>query len=274
MKESSPTPRRVRWGAALAARALAISVACLLLFQGTAAARAPILNSVEYMSGALTATWTLPPGVRASGFEASRSPKLEADGGFDHLDVYEELEADATGITVRQRYERQFRLWVFEPGTYYVHVGGSDPDCEPCPTVEYSEIMTVVVARRPWTDANAICRAYIPDAERLARRARRARTPRAIAGVLDDFADVVGELVGDFREQLTPPPGGSRKALFEAMVNAAKRGARFDRRAADALRDGNIGRGARNLDNAIRAFQTATRLAKRLALPTCRKLLE
>lgn len=251
--------------------AASLCVAALLLLPGPAAARAPTLNSVEYGSGALTATWTLPPGVDAFSLEASQSSRLDSDGGFASLDVYVELDEAATQIRVPQRFEREFDLWRFEPGTYYVHVGGSDQDCDSCPDVEYSEIMTVTVPRGPWTDADDVCEAYLPDARSVQRRLGRANTLRQLASALDRAFFLVQDLLGGIEDDLAPPPDPVLERRFGAMLGDAERGGDRYESAADALRSGRISSASRSLRRGVKAFRAAAKRAGALGLADCRR---
>lgn len=263
--------RRTRRAKARSA-CLSISVACFLLLQGTATAKPPILTSAQYTQGALTAIWTLPPGVEAFSFEASLKQKLQADGGFAQLDVYRSLGKTATSITVRQRFEKRFGLYVFDPDKYYVHVGGSDVGCDPCPLVEYSNVLTVIVSDGFRKDANFTCRTYIPDGKAFKRRARRARTPGQLAAAFGYGARIAGDLAGDLRDNPTPPTG-KRTKRFKAMLRATKQGARYLRRAAQYLRGGAVEGAIRNAKKASKAFRHGSRLARRLKLPTCARFL-
>lgn len=130
MITTSPRSKRLRL------LAVPLAAAASLLLPPASLAAPPVLTSVQYQPGVLTATWTLPPGTQASTLEASLSPKLDAEKGFANLDLFKELKPNALSVVVRQR---------IEPGKYYLHVGGSNLDCDQCPDIEYSKVMTFVV---------------------------------------------------------------------------------------------------------------------------------
>jgi hypothetical protein len=236
-----------------------------LVAPAAATARPPVLIGAEFKSGALSATWSLPPGVEAVFLEASLSPKQEADGGFDELDLLHELEPDATSVTVTKR---------LEPGTYYVHVVGADDECDECPTFEYSATATVVVTYGFRKDADRTCKAYLSDARRIVERITEGGSLRKVAAAVDDLADLTADMNADLRDNPPPPSGGDQEKRFAAMLAASKRGVANARRVADALRDADRRRVERYSRKAGRAFRSALKRAKQLELPSCAKLFE
>jgi hypothetical protein len=112
------------------------------VFASPAVAAPPVLTSVSHVNRHPTATWTLPPGVLSRVAEAATSPATSSDGYFfsENLKAFDTLEDAQTN-------------WVYnsqlDPGVYYVHIGGFDSSCGPCPTREFSQIMTLEIPNPP-----------------------------------------------------------------------------------------------------------------------------
>ena len=248
-------------------RLLAVAGCCAscLVAPALATARPPALTGVEFKSGALTATWTLPPGVEAVFLEGSLSPKQEADGGFDELDLLHDLAPDATTVTVTKG---------LDPGTYYVHVVGADDECDDCPTFEYSEVATVVVTYGFRKDADRTCKAYISDARRIVDRITEASSLRRLAAAIDDLADLTADMNADLRDNPPPPSGGNQEKRLAAMLAASGRGVANARKLADALRAESRRKVERYSARVQRAFKSALKRAKQLELPSCAKIFE
>ena len=105
-------------------------------FPAQAEAAPPILNSVGQTDRHLTASWTLPTGVEASLIEAAKSPITSTDGYFfsENVELFDTLEDYQTTYVSNSQ---------LDPGTYYVHVGGYDSLCLPCPIREFSQVLTI-----------------------------------------------------------------------------------------------------------------------------------
>ena len=248
-------------------RLLAVAGCCAscLFAPALATARPPVLTGVEFNSGALTATWSLPPGVEAIFLEGSLSPKQESDGGFDELDLLHDLAPAATTVTVTKG---------LEPGTYYIHVVGADNECDDCPTFEYSEIATVVVTYGFRKDADRTCKAYISDARRIVDRIGEASSLRRLAAAIDDLADLTADMNADLRDNPPPPRGGDQEKRLAAMLASSARGVANARRLADALRAANRRRVERYSARAQSAFRSAWKRARQLELPSCARIFE
>jgi hypothetical protein len=116
---------------AVAACGLAIALLAL------AHAAPATLERVSQSGGRISATWSLPPGsTEADNIEVSKSRAVDGEGGFESLEEFDGLQPDQTSWTSPDR---------FEPGTYFVHVATSDPDCDECPIFEYSNVLKVTV---------------------------------------------------------------------------------------------------------------------------------
>jgi hypothetical protein len=127
----------VRRGCFLLALLVAVTLA-----PATALAAPPVLNTVGHTSRHLTAQWSLPPGVEAAVIEAAVSPETSSDGYFfdENVREFSTLEPSQTSFV---------GSYQLPPGTYYVHVGGYDASCLPCPIREFSSIATVTVPAPP-----------------------------------------------------------------------------------------------------------------------------
>jgi hypothetical protein len=123
---------RTLWGFAVVA-ALTLG----LLLAAPAAARAPVLLTVGQQDRYANATWTLPPGVRASFVEVAQDPEVTEFGYFRYLFDFEAMSPNATSYQ-----ETKTRL---DPGTYYLHIGGEDRANPQCPPREFSAIMKLVI---------------------------------------------------------------------------------------------------------------------------------
>jgi hypothetical protein len=110
----------------------------MLLLAGTAAARPPDLVSVGAIDRQVTAKWTLENGMSSGFVQIAKAPDVTEFGYF--------LQRNLVSFSVLSSSQTTFRdTLALNPGTYYVHIGGSD-DCYPdCPRVEFSEIWEIEV---------------------------------------------------------------------------------------------------------------------------------
>ena len=98
----------------------------------------PMLQSVGQINAHPTATWTLPSGVQSRVAEVATKPDTSSDGYFfnENVKAFDTLDDGQT-------------TWVYnsqlDPGTYYVHIGGFDPNCQACPVREFSAIKTLTI---------------------------------------------------------------------------------------------------------------------------------
>ena len=134
-------PRKRLGGSAgrFAVVTLFATIAALVLVN-VAVAAPPVLLQVGATGGKATASWVLPPGVKARFVEVSMDPTTESDGSFiccghpyfDN-DLLDDTQTTWTGS------------FALGPGTYYVHVSGIDLDCfvaSACPVREWTQIMS------------------------------------------------------------------------------------------------------------------------------------
>jgi hypothetical protein len=98
----------------------------------------PSLVSVGQTDRHPTATWTLGPGVQARLVEVATATTQATDGHFF-----------TENTVVRSNVDPTLTNWVYrsqlEPGTYYVHVAGFDPNCDGCPRREWSNILSFTI---------------------------------------------------------------------------------------------------------------------------------
>ena len=83
------------------------------------------------MSRHPTATWSLPTGVESRVIEVATDPATGSDGYFFSENVVALDVPTSTDTSWTYTYQ-------LDPGTYYVHVGGSDTTCSTCPVREFS----------------------------------------------------------------------------------------------------------------------------------------
>ena len=103
------------------------AVACSAAAHASSAlAQPPTLLTVGQTDRHPTATWALPPGVIARVVEVATSTSSGSDGYF----FSENVKAFSTLSETQTSWTYGFQL---DPGTYYVHVGGYDQPCLPCP---------------------------------------------------------------------------------------------------------------------------------------------
>ena len=146
-----------RW-APLFLAALMLAVASALSFAASTSAAPPTLVSVGQSSRHLTATWTLPPGVTAEEVEYSHSSDTDADGEFEDM-----LDMDTLGAAQTSWRSDE----VMSPGTYWIHVSGSDLNCEACDVEEWSNAMKVVIPVPPAKTGRYSGRTEVPDSKAI-----------------------------------------------------------------------------------------------------------
>jgi hypothetical protein len=101
-----------------------------------ALAAAPTLLTAGQTNGHATATWSLPAGELAQQVEVSLVTSTDTSGAFRFVETGATLTAAQTSWTDTA---------AIEPGTYYLHVGGTDSTCTTsCPT-EWSAIKSFTV---------------------------------------------------------------------------------------------------------------------------------
>ena len=125
----------------------------ILLPAASAHATPPILDSVGSTNLHVTASWTLPPGMKTYVVEAANRPETQLGGtskGF-----FPDSNRVAVSIFLNPSLTQWASIERLQPGTYYVHVGAYDQAT--CPNVslgcelEFSAIGQVVVALVPPT---------------------------------------------------------------------------------------------------------------------------
>jgi hypothetical protein len=125
--------------------AVAVSVVMAALVAPAGAfAAAPVLLSVGQVSGHLTATWSLPPGVEAQVVEAAMNPARSSDGYF----FFENVLAAGSFNTLTDTQTTWTDNFQNDPGTYYIHISGLDRSCyyaDACPIREFSQMMAVTI---------------------------------------------------------------------------------------------------------------------------------
>jgi hypothetical protein len=109
-----------------------------LLAIAPAQAAAPTLVSVGQVKRHPKATWTLPSGSESFVIQVASSPETGSDGSFftENVEDIDLLESGQTSWLSSSR---------LDPGTYYVHVGGTTPNCEACPIPEWSETLSLKI---------------------------------------------------------------------------------------------------------------------------------
>jgi hypothetical protein len=117
----------------LAVIPIVLSLSLSMALAARSAAAPPVLTSVGASDSEVTARWTLPSGVGAQFVQIATNPSVTEYGYF--------LERNLVSFSALGRYDRTFRDTLqLQPGTYYVHVAGSDKTCYPdCPRIEFSE---------------------------------------------------------------------------------------------------------------------------------------
>jgi hypothetical protein len=155
MKENSSGRARLGPRVALFAAAAAVVLA---LASGSAQATAPVMESVDLplYQNHPTFHWSLPTSdkgtVKSVSLETATSSEVNAvnDGHFlqKNLLTFYALGPTDTSYTDLREYK---------PGTYFVHVSGSDPKCSkpppgeppPCPLIEFSNVLSFTVVAPP-----------------------------------------------------------------------------------------------------------------------------
>lgn len=103
-----------------------------------AEASPPHLVSVGHTDRHPTASWTLAPGAEARLVEVATAATHASDGHFF-----------TENTVIRSNVESTLTDWVYrtqlDPGIYYVHVAGFDPNCEGCPPREWSNVLTLTI---------------------------------------------------------------------------------------------------------------------------------
>ena len=117
-------------------------VATVLLSAGSALAAPPAILTVGQVSRHPTATWSLPTGVESRVIEVATDPATGSDGYFFSENVVALDVPTSTDTSWTYTYQ-------LDPGTYYVHVGGSDTTCSTCPVREFSSILTLDIPAPP-----------------------------------------------------------------------------------------------------------------------------
>lgn len=138
--------------------AFAVAVALALFPAVGAQAAAPTLVSVGQVSRHLTATWTLPPGVQAEEVEYSHSSATDFVGEFEDTLDMDTLSATQTSWRSDE---------ALSPGTYWIHVSGSDPACEECEADEWSNAMKVIIPIPPAKTGKYSGRTEVPDSKAI-----------------------------------------------------------------------------------------------------------
>jgi hypothetical protein len=132
------TLRAGRSSRRMATCATALLAVIALAVATTAQATPPVLKSTSITDGFTSATWELPAKERAEFAEIATSTATNEYGYF----VQKSFVAFKTLTDNQTSYTDDTKLL---PGTYYVHIAGSEPGCQSCPRVEFSNIMEVVV---------------------------------------------------------------------------------------------------------------------------------
>jgi hypothetical protein len=114
-----------------------IAVLAPAALAGAAAAQPPVMTAVGAVDHRVTARWTLPEGVRAEFVQIATDPSVTEFGYFRQRNL--------VTFSNLGRYDTTFRDSLrLEPGTYYVHVAGSDRSCFPdCPRIEFTDAYRV-----------------------------------------------------------------------------------------------------------------------------------
>ena len=118
-----------------------------------AAANAPSLHSVGASGGLVTASWSLPSGVRSDFFEIAKYPDVNVYGYFRQKLVRPGKPEDGAESQVRfgTLHASQTSLEPGDPtpplpaGTYYLHIAGHDSSCSSCAAIEFSAIVEAVL---------------------------------------------------------------------------------------------------------------------------------
>jgi hypothetical protein len=109
------------------------------LFAGSASAQPPVLTAVGAIDSEITARWTLPEGVSSEFVQIATNPAVTPFGYFRQRYL--------VSFSNLGRYDVTFRDTLrLDPGTYYVHIAGSDHICFPdCPRLEFSNVYRVQI---------------------------------------------------------------------------------------------------------------------------------
>ena len=124
------------------ARTLAFATAFSVLLALPSLASAlgpPTITGVGQTQHHATLSWALPAGSVSRGVEISDSPSVASDGAFfgDHVKSADTITEAQTTYTSNG---------VLDPGTYYIHVAAYVPNCDTCPSYEWSAITTLVLS--------------------------------------------------------------------------------------------------------------------------------
>lgn len=129
---------------------LALAIAGVLTIAASALAIAPILQSVELplYQNHPTFHWTLPTGdsgqVQSEFLETATGSGTGVGGHFlqKNLLTFRTLQPTDTSYTDPRDYQ---------PGTYYVHIGGHDPKCVAgaCEAIQFSDVLSFDVVAPP-----------------------------------------------------------------------------------------------------------------------------
>ena len=123
------------------ARTLAFAtafLAMLILPSLASALGPPTILAVGQVQHHATVSWALPAGSVSRGIEISDSPAVASDGAF-----FSDRVRSADSITEAQT--TYTSTGVLDPGTYYIHVAAYVPNCDTCPSYEWSAIVTLVI---------------------------------------------------------------------------------------------------------------------------------
>jgi hypothetical protein len=146
--------------------ALAGATITLALASPPAVANPPSLQTVGATGGLVTASWSLPSGVRSQFFEVAKYPDVNVYGYFRQKLVRPEdpraqprdpLDGAESQVRFGVLDSNQTSLTAGDPkpplpaGVYYVHIAGHDA-CGPCPAIEFSATVEVNIG----PDGNSI----------------------------------------------------------------------------------------------------------------------
>ncbi len=147
------TGERKRVARLIAAIVPLAALAAALVPVSPAAASAPTLKSAGAAGGLVTASWSLPPGVRSDFFEIARYPDVNVYGYFRQKLVRPGAPENGADSQVRFGVlgTSQTSLTASDPeppleaGTYYVHIAGHDAIHTSCAQIEFSDIVQVTI---------------------------------------------------------------------------------------------------------------------------------
>jgi hypothetical protein len=119
-------------------RTIVIGLLAAFALAPAALAAPPTLVAVGQTGGHATASWTLPNGGQVWTIEVSKTATVDSDGYFLVDDVVD------NDVFVDSRTSWTSDV-VLDPGSYYLHVSGSDRNCSTCQILEWSTIRTLTV---------------------------------------------------------------------------------------------------------------------------------